>query len=351
VRPVCGFVLPDHLDGALQFFDAAGAAVGSVQPADGGNRAVWQAAPGQSSPAGRPPSGLLTDPHLGALADALVNWGTADPAGTGEGALAALLRLIDSTLWTVDPFAHAGEEHLSLLVGHPVAVIRAVLRLDLDDPLQPRDSLTTPVAVRLGALSAWEDGLLGFIIDGDPNTVHAASPAALSLAREVGPGRGYLGPIAGVPAFHAGFAADLAPGATPQSPITHPFVSGDPFVRVWPGYPVGLTLLVVPQATVNATTGMLPRKELGVRRQWIADALAKIAPSFRFGPVLVDPATIRMPVATELSGSWTWNHRRDVTNWLGEPVTNATDDALIASARDIAEEGWLTLNPPPQSPP
>jgi hypothetical protein len=351
VRPVCGFVLPDHLDGALQFFDAAGAAVGSVQPADGVNRAVWQAAPGQSSPAGRPPSGLLTDPHLGALADALVNWGTADAAGTGEGALAALLRLIDSTLWTVDPFAQAGEEHLSLLVGHPVVVIRAVLRLDLDDPLQPRDSLTTPVAVRLGALSAWEDGLLGFIIDSDPNTVHAASPAALSLAREVGPGRGYLGPIAGVPAFHASFAADLVPGATPQSPITHPLVSGDPFVRVWPGYPVGLTLLVVPQATVNATTGMLPRKELGVRRQWIADALAKIAPSFRFGPVLVDPATIRMPVATELSGSWTWNHRRDVTNWLGEPVTNATGDALIASARDVAEEGWLTLNPPPQSPP
>jgi hypothetical protein len=351
VRPVCGFVLPDHLDGTLEFFDAAGTAVGSVEPsAEGDGRAVWANAPGTPSMLGRPPSELIADPHLGALAGALVTWGVTDASRTGEGALAALLRLIDSTLWTVDPFAHTGEEHLSFLVGHPVAVTRAVLRLDLDDPLQPRDSLTTPVAVRLGALSAWQDGLLGFIVDGEPDTVHATGPAALALARELGPGRGYLGPIGSIPAFHQGFAADLAPGATPSSPITHPFVSADPLVRIWPGHPVGLTLLLVPHAVVHATTGMLPRKELGVRRQWIADALAKIAPIFRFGPVLVDPKTIRMPVATELAGSWTWNHRRDVNAWVDEPVTNATDDALINGGRALAEEGWLTLHPHPQAP-
>jgi hypothetical protein len=350
-RPVCGFVLPDHLDGTLEFFDAAGAALGSVEPsADGDGRAIWTNAPGTPSVAGRPPGELLTDPHLGALADALVNWGVVDATHTGEGALAALLRMIDSTLWTVDPFAHAGEEHLSLLVGHPVAVLRAALRLDVDDPLQPRDSLTTPVPVRLGALSAWEDGLLGFIVDGDPGTVHATAPAALDLARELGPGRGYLGPIGAVPAFHDAFAEDLAPGRTPRAPITHPFVSGDPFVRVWPGHAVGLTLLVVPHATVNATSGMLPRKELGVRRQWIADALSTIAPSFRFGPVLTDPKTIRMPVATEIAGSWTWNHRRDVTEWIDESVTHATGDALIAGSPAVAEEGWLTLHPHPENP-
>ncbi len=180
VRPVCGYLLPDHLDGTLEFFDADGAAVGQVEPSpDGDGRAVWADAPGAPSLAGRPPSGVLADPHLGALADALVRWGVADADREDEGALSALLRLVDSTLWTVDPFAHAGEEHMSLLVGHPIVVLRAALRLDLDDPLQPQDSLTTPVAVRLGALAAWQDGLLGFIVDDDPGTVHAASPAAL----------------------------------------------------------------------------------------------------------------------------------------------------------------------------
>jgi hypothetical protein len=348
VRPVCGFVLPDHLDGALEFFDADGAAVGSVEPSpDGDGRAVWTNAPGTPSLAGRPPSGLLADPHLGALADALVRWGVGDAQRAGEGALAALLRLIDSTLWTVDPFAHAGDEHLALLVGHPVVVLRAALRIDLDDPLQPRDSLTTPVAVRLGALAAWQDGLLGYVVDGQPDTIHATSPAALSMARELGPGAGYLGPVAGVPDFHAHFADDLRDGGQPRAAITHPFVSADPVVRVWPGHAVGLTLLMVPQAVVNATSGMLPRKEVGMRRQWIADALGRIAPSFRFGPVLADPVTIRMPVATELNGSWTWNHRQDVTEWIDQPVTNIGGDALIGGAPVVAEEGWLTLHPVP----
>ena len=346
VRPVCGFVLPDHLDGTLEFFDAGGIAMGQVEPSpDGDGRAVWTNAPGSPSLAGRLPSGLLSDPHLGSLADALVNWGVADADRAGEGALAALLRTIDSTLWTVDPFAAAGEEHLSLLVGHPVVVMRAALRLDLDDPLQPRDSLTTPIPVRLGALAAWQDGLLGFIVDGDPDTVHATSPAALTLAREVGPGRGYLGPVGSVSAFHDAFADDVAAGQAPRSPVTHPFVSPDPVIWVWPGHPVELTLLVVPQASVNATTGMLPRKEIGVRRQWIADGLSRIAPSFRFGPVLVDPLTIRMPVATELAGSWSWNHRRDVTEWLDEAVTNVSGSAVIRSEPAVAEEGFLKLNP------
>src|SRR5262249_61306465 len=31
-RPVCGYLLPDHLDGALELFDAEGAALGQLLP-------------------------------------------------------------------------------------------------------------------------------------------------------------------------------------------------------------------------------------------------------------------------------------------------------------------------------
>ena len=345
-RPLCGFLLPDHLDGALEVFDAKGDAVGSLRPAyEGDGRIVWEDAPGKPSRAGQQPSGMVANARLGAIADALVAWGVDDArAVRDEGALAALLRLIDSTLWSVDPFGHVGDEHLSLLVGHPVAVMRAVLRLDVDDPLLPDDMLTSPVSVRLGALTHWQDGLLGFFVGEDSAIVHATAPAAVQLAREVGPGRGYLGPVQSVPGFHADFAADLAIDASPGSPIDHPFVSTEPTVAVWPGHPVDLTLLLVPHAVVHATTGLLPRKDLGVRREWLTDPLARIAPSFRFGPVFVDPATIRMPVATELAGSWTWNHRRQASEWINEPVVNATQDALVASAAAVAEEGWLTMH-------
>ena len=281
-------------------------------------------------------------------------WPTRSSAGASrdagredEGALSALLRLVDSTLWTVDPFAHAGEEHMSLLVGHPIVVLRAALRLDLDDPLQPQDSLTTPVAVRLGALAAWQDGLLGFVVDDDPGTVHAASPAALELAREVGPEpwlpragrRGGRVPQRLRRRSAARHDAALADHASVRVPRPDRLACGR-------GMPSASRCSSCRRPFVNATSGVLPRKEVGMRRQWIADALARIAPSFRFGPVLVDPLRIRMPVATELGGSWTWNHRRDVTEWIDEPGDERRRRrADRRRTRPWREEGWLTLRP------
>jgi hypothetical protein len=131
--------------------------------------------------------------------------------------------------------------------------------------------------------------------------------------------------------------------------VTHPYVVDDPVVWVWPGVEVPITLLVVPHATVHATSGLLPRKDLGMRRQWVAEGLSRLAPAFRFGPVLVDPRSIRMPVAADLAGTWTWNHRADVATWSDDPVVNATDDALMTAKVAVAEEGWLTLHPQPEA--
>jgi hypothetical protein len=84
---------------------------------------------------------------------------------------------------------------------------------------------------------------------------------------------------------------------------------------------------------------------MGVRREWVATALAKLAPTFRFGPVLVDPKRIRMPVANELQGTWSWDHRSDVSTWADDPVTNATTDALLPADPASGTEGWLKLTP------
>jgi hypothetical protein len=351
VRPVCGYLLPDHLDGALEVFDAAGAALGTMRPApDGTGRAVWERPPGQSTSAGELPSATIADPTLAGLADGLVRWGEHDAVpNAGEGALAALLRLIDSTLWSTDPFGHAGVDHMSLLVGHPIVVLRAMLRLDVNDPLGPQDILSTPVPVRLGALAQWQDGLLGFYVGDDLTQVHPTGTGAAALARPVGPGQGYLGPAGQLAAFHQSFAADLQPGQNPATPVTHPYVAADATIGIWPGQAVPLTLLVVPHAVVHATSGLLPRKEIGVRRQWVADALARIAPSFRFGPVLVDPRAIRMPVPTDLAGTWSWSHRADVASWTDQPVVNAAGSALLSTDVVEAEEGWLILHPKPEA--
>ena len=352
-NPVCGFVLPDHLDKSLELFDASGRPLGQVRPDDAGGL-LWETAPGRAATVGRSPAADVDNEFLRGLVLGLLDWGTADHRRLEDGggpepddALSGLLRAIDSTLWTVDPFGHTGDEHLSMLVGHPIVVMRAVLRLEVDDPVAPPANATTPVVVRLGNLAHWQDGLLGYFAGDDYTTFHAAAAAA-GMAREVGPGRGFLQQIQQVPGFAQHFSDDLPDGATTgDTPVTHPYVAPSDVITVRANQDVRLTMLVEPHTVVHATTGLLPRKEIGMRRDWMMPALASLAPTFRFGPVLVDPKQIRLPIATDIAGTWTWTHKADVATWVEEQVTNATQDARLSDDPAEGEEGWLRLTPPP----
>jgi hypothetical protein len=353
VSPVCGYLLPDHLDGELELFAADAANLGSVRP-DPTTGVAWSDAPGLPSRVGQgPPAGA--NPFLRSIAELLLRWGIADAQtapGTRETALAALLRVIDSTLWSVDPYAHVGEEHLALLIGHPVVVLRARLRLELREPIDPEAARRLAVPVRLGALAHWQDGLYGYFVGDDYSTFHCTDRAAARFGREVGPGRGFLQAANLTEDFFARFADDVAADGEGEgaSPVTHPYVTGADVLLVHPGQDVPLTLLCEPHGLVHVTTGILPRKQVGMRRQWLVPGLDRLAPTFRFGPVLVDPKAIRMPVANDLAGGWSWDHRADVTTWVEQPVARATQDALLVPDPPVAEEGWLRLTPRPPEP-
>jgi len=148
-----------------------------------------------------------------------------------------------------------------------------------------------------------------------------------------------------VPAYYNNFPTDQAAQA-----VSHPFIDTSGTIWIYPNQDVVLTMLVEPHSKVHATTGLLPRKDVGMQREWITGGLSKIAPTFRFGPVLIDPQRVRMPIAAELNGSWSWDHRTDVTTWADDPVTHATQEAILADDPPVASEGWLKLNPPEEKP-
>jgi hypothetical protein len=360
ISPICGYLLPNHLDGDLLFYSADGQPLGEVrsQPEAG---LVWNLAPGLSSTVGQPPSAVVANPFLAGIAQGLIDRGIAEAAAgssSKEDALSALLRIIDSTLWSVDPFGHIGDEHLSLLIGHPVAVMRALVRLDVKEPLDASTIKVMKVPLRLGALAHWQDGLLGYFVNDNYHTLYCADAAVKRLAREIGPRRGFLNSINLVSGFYQTFSDDLRVNGPPStSAVDHPYVSDKDVLEIVanqdlgdmnmspiaPNQQVMLTMLVEPHCVVHATAGLVPRKEIGMRREWVAAALAKIAPTFRFGPVLVDPRRIRMPVANELNGSWSWDHRADITTWSEDKVINATGDALLQPDPARGQEGWLKL--------
>jgi hypothetical protein len=83
-----------------------------------------------------------------------------------------------------------------------------------------------------------------------------------------------------------------------------------------------------------------------MRRAWVQAGLAAIAPTFRFGPVLLDPQQVRMPIPSEIAGTWVWDYRADAVSWSERPATNSTDQALLSADPATAVEGWLKLEPP-----
>ncbi|MEO8193520.1 MAG: hypothetical protein ABI681_06690 [Gemmatimonadales bacterium] len=341
--PVCGWVVPDHLDEALEIFDERGSAVGQLQPADDGRTLEWQGVPGQQAPLGAPPD--IGQVQVAGLVNGLLQWGLRDrDRGTGveptsESALAALLRMIDATLWTNDPVGRAGNEHLSVIIGHPMAIVRSELRLEVQSETDARSIYVearkelerTPMPVRLGELLALDDGLIGYFINDDYSRFYPVHESLAPEARPSGPSKGFLGSAADEP--------DMTPVA-----VQHPYIARDPVVRVRPGSRVMLTLLVDPRGAIHATSGIVPRKKIELMREHIAPALDAMALTFRVGPVLVDPDTIRMPVPAEIKGGWSWVRKVNVTTWQEDQVVKATQDALLPDVPALLSEGWLKVS-------
>ncbi|MEH0972628.1 DUF3892 domain-containing protein [Micromonospora sp. CPCC 205546] len=331
VSPVCGYLVPSSVDRTLEFFDDRGNGYGRLRP-DPQTVTAWEEDPGRPATLGAPPSRFLPNPLLARFADRMLAADHAlataraggDPAGAAQSALESLLRVLDTTRWTVDVTGRAGDEHLALLLGRPVAVVRAYLKVEVEDPRQPPENARTGVPVRLGTLSRSQDGLLAYCVGDDMDRLHIVDPAVALLAP-------------GLP--DEGGAAAL-PGA---DPITSPYVDTSGVFTVNPGVPVPLTLLMVPGSDVHVTAGLVPQKSVGLLREWTSSALSRLSPALRYGPVLHDVETTRLPLPQDVRGSWHWHRRAEPGTWRTDVVVPSTPDALLPNEPSTASEGWLQV--------
>ena len=339
--PICGWLLPDHLDEALEVFDPQGINQGQLQLAPDGQGVAWQGVPGRPGPLGGPPQ--VDNQHVMSFVQGLLSWGTKDSVDrtSDEPVLSALLRMIDATLWTVDPLGREGDEHLSVILGRPLAVVRAHLRLELEDEPVTPELLRTPFPVRLGALTCLHDGLIGYFVNDDYSQFYPVHETIADQARPTRPHHGFLGAIQTVPGFYQSFGRSET-----IEPVTHSYINREPTVKIRPGQTVMLTLLIDPRGGVHATAGILPRKRIELMREHVSRALDNIAVTFRIGPVLTDPETIRMPLPAEIKGAWSWVRRTGPTVWKEDPVVNATEDAQLSPTPAHISEGWLKVTGP-----
>lgn len=358
ISPIAGWLLPDHVDGALEVFDAQGYPVGQLLHEPLSGAVTWEGAPGTPSPLGELPERMIPNQSVAAMISGLLRRDAVDRTSgkiKDEDCLSALLRVIDTTTWTIDPFGTSGPEYLGMLIGRPIAIVRAVVKLDIrddsadyglgDDARAKRAAAFASFTgcsfeVKLGALTRSQDGLLGYFVDDNYSQFHPVHPQVLRDAIKSGPRMGYLGSMEEAAQFHA--EADKQ-----SEEIEQAYVSHDPTIDITAGRARILTLLMVPDASVHVTSGILPRKSLSLLREWLDEPLKRILPSLRVGPVLVDPDTIRMPKPVYLGTDQLWTRRDSATSWRDDPIVAATQEAILPKGSAEAQEGYIRVRPHP----
>jgi hypothetical protein len=366
VNPVAGFVMPDHLDESLEVFGIDGAPIGELLHEPVGGGVIWEIAAGREGPADAGPHFGLA-PAQKPLADFAAALVAADAAARSgapqsteeappESALSALLRAIDTTLWTVDSFAALGSEHVAGLVGRPIAVVRAQLRLelrpptdiDLSDPQRAaewaqaeRDAARHAFPVRIGELTRSDDGVLGFFVDDDYSHFCLVDKVIAATAADAGRSRGQLGVF------------ERSAGLPPASAITHQYIAGTDdadTMALHIGQTVTLTILMSPAGKVTLTSGLLPRKSLALARDWVGPGLAAIAPSLRTGPVLIETdlaaeGQVRLPKVSVFGKDQNFLWRDTPASWRTDAILAATQTALLPDNPAEFREGWIRVAP------
>jgi hypothetical protein len=365
VNPVAGFVMPDHIDESLEVYSIDGSPIGELlhEPVSGG--VMWEIAAGREGPADAGPLYGLAPAQqpLGRIAAGLVAADAAaragaplSPDGGGESALSALLRAIDTTLWTVDTFASLGSEHVAGLVGRPIAVVRAQLKLelwppediDLSDPSRAaewadveREVSKYGFPIRIGELTRSDDGVLGFFVDDDFAHFRLVDKAIAGSATESGRSRGQLGLYATVA------------GMPPKAPIDHPYIVGTDdadTLTLHVGQSVTLTIFMHPVGKATLTSGLLPRDAIALARDWVGPGLAAIAPSLRTGPVLVETdldtkKQVRLPKVSVFGKNQNFLWRETPATWRTDAILAATQTALLPDTPAELREGWIRVAP------
>ncbi|MBB5938633.1 hypothetical protein [Streptomyces zagrosensis] len=316
-NPLCGWILPNYLDGSLLCFDPDGAPLIQLRPA-ANNTIAALPLPGFDHDDITPVTALRSR-HIKALIKA---------ASSANGAFQALNTAIHRLLPDIDTGHPDGTHQHTALTGRPLALIRAAASIQTNGPLwtdpawqqvhtdvknlldppkePPAPAPARPWTVRLGETKRLHDGLIGFYTYTDP----AAFPS--------------LTPTSPTSTLH------LAPGAKP----------------------VMVTLLMDPHAVVHAASGILPVHELRLPDHLTRTPLSRLRMSHRVGPL---PATERdkrlvLPTPPATTGTWTFAHTHTTNHdWTYTPLIPADTTTRLPDGPLALHTGYLHCTTPQET--
>ena len=336
--PICGWFLPNHLNGSLFVYNAQGASLGSLFLNDEKTRILWQSAPGNDATIDDGVREVMEDQQP-QLRDLVIALSESKPEYFNDFMVA-----IDTVNGFVEPQDVSTNNDMAVLVGRPMAVVQAALALELkgtpqynqswavlnrvdSDPLAETDNAFTHIdfPVVLGNLEDLNDGLIGYFKFGRDNYDWADF---YTMGAKPGTSNGVQVPT--------------------QNTLTlnpRPDVGGNTLDGAFRK----LLMLIDPRAMIHATTGILPTKAIRIPSDMYSDTLSTLEMTFLTTPILGGSSALTMPLPSEQGYQWSWVQERKIggkTIWetRGDIGSTPPGGPWTYTPQTILE-GWLRLNP------
>lgn len=341
--PIFGWVLPNNLENSLFLYDHHGNAIGSFGIEDSSETPslVYRTRPGNTA---NPTNSLAID--IGSAGSPVVNPHLANWMWYLDGQTVAffndLMASIQQSAEFIHPSNYAESISLSVLIGRPLALSRAVIQLETWGGLLPlsQDSSTSNSAfpqdvtnsryqytdrmnyssanlsavefpVVLGAVNNINDGLVGYIIEGDTTNPYT--------------GTSFYSPAAN---------SQMDSGVLLPDLTTLPLTLNSPSTVV--------TMLLDPRCSVHATTGILPMNKLSIPSHHYVNSMNNISVTFTTLPVLSMANALSLPLPKENGYNWGWISGAGGTTPLkAGPVEEKPFEGY---SPQTVMEGWLSLN-------
>lgn len=368
-NPVCGWIVPNHLENSLMMFDADGKMWGSVGVFGSQVDVTWQPAPGSTDKFDDIKAKM--NPHFSKIISFFLQ--------QNKSFFSDLTVAIEEAHTYILPANQGAAEAQAVFMGRPLAVVRVSLRLELlglpgfnnttgslsailsqligneqTYDWTKRDSfgvLDVNFPLRLGDRNNLEDGLVAYLLE--------AADAETPFTTIFAPTATQTGDTGVVQPQTDTITLTLQPSLdAPQTPYasnTDQINDLRNCKRIFAQK--YLTVLMDPLAQLHASMGVLPVKALTLPPEIYMDALRKIQAAFFTNPILRPYQSLEIPTPTESGFVWNWTltmlNEADGSHSAQNEVLKKSqigDRAYFSYTPQIAQDGWLRLVPAPPPP-
>ncbi|MFT5758696.1 MAG: hypothetical protein ACI9LM_003444 [Alteromonadaceae bacterium] len=343
--PICGWLLTNSFDQSVMFYDADGKALGYFK-AD-----LWREAIDSDAAISL---AEIANPHLKRVANYIK-----DSIDLDDNFIEHFIGTLDDAMANIQPENNTCKG-AALLIGKPVAVVRASLNLELSGTpavnqdwnafrkdmaknQRSTDEFTkVQFPVRLGEYGQLNDGLIGYWLEKQDlqGQIHFATEALDSTGTIVfEKGNKFYSP-----------QSDYIDAKTIESRFEYLSDGAINFYQSIDDKSQTVTMLMNAQGVIHATVGILPNKEISIPQDQYTQALQNIEVTFLHAPLLTRQGKIDMPLRKVNDYLWSWVEQNNAGGWHELFPENRIDKNIFVDQWDAlsqtttGEQLWAYLH-------